>query len=248
MELPLKPVTLMSIDSPESLKKESESDSGFLIGIVLTGGRLRNNDLQCHTGFVIRDNQDPSNTTFQLLHFACDRELHLEPFPQIPKYGFQWIKFIKPSNIDYLVAQFQNIYLKNSNSIPYAIIYNQNQPYFDDKGNNLNNDGLTCATFVMELLKRNGFKVLDIDNWKSDAQWQHDIAFNRLIPREPKNTIDFLRAQYQAIGISPRFTPQQIVGGCHYYAYAKAPLCFDFVEAIAVPETITELQKLQIIT
>jgi len=238
----LKPVQLMSISCPESLLKASESESGLLIGVVLTGGYYRDN-LQCHTGFVIRDNSDCKNPIFHLLHFAEDRSLCLEKVTE--KHGFLWLKFIKPSSLDYLVSQFINIYSKNKYNIPYAIKYDYKKQYFDDQGNKITDEGLTCATFVMHLLQRYGFKILDFENWKSDETWQRDFAYKLAIPKPPKNTEDFLKAQFEAIGISPRFTPQQVVGGCHYFKRDALP--FDFIEEQAVPETITELRKLQII-
>lgn len=238
----LKPVQLMSISCPESLLKASESESGFLIGVALTGSYYLDN-LQCHTGFVIRDNSDCNNPKFFLLHFAQDRDLSLEIITE--EYGFLWLKFMKPSSLDYLVSQFQNIYQKNQDTIPYAIKYDDQNQYFDDQGNKITDEGLTCATFVMHLLQRYGFKILDFENWKSDERWQRDFAYRLAIPKPPKNTEDFLKAQFEAIGISPRFTPQQVVGGCHYFQRDALP--FDFIEEKAVPETINELRKLQII-
>lgn len=221
-------------------KVESELPDDITLAIVIAGEPVTHTPGQRHAGFVVKgDNQ--SLWLFDLAwHNMCRKG------PIGAGYAYVIAEFLDPFAANAIMAFLGNVYLANKDRFTYAIGWDDNGEYFEKgTGKALKTglgEGLTCATFVLEVLKRYGFDLVDASTWPltdENAQWQAAML-NRLIQSRPDSIDDFL-VQFDQVGKVPRFRPEEAIGAASYYE--REPLPFPVVSP-AAGEAVAELQRL----
>lgn len=103
--------------------------------------------------------------------------------------------------------------------VPYGVGFLEDGHYLDKKTLRYRRTepgmGLTCATYVMEILHTFGHKPFVVSEWAAedgDAKWQADALQDNL-QNNPEDA-DHFKAEQQNIG-SPRFHPQHVMGAGH---------------------------------
>lgn len=164
-----------------------------------------------HVGILYRLDDEP----VQLLHLAWHFRLQNDTdLPEDLHWGHLADLSLddEPENISSLTAYLGLIAAENPN-VPYGLSDHgveftpDGKIVWDGEGG-----GLTCATFVLAVLRAQGFEPLDQSTW-GDADLE-DIEFQECVVKALANR-DAVRAEAVAEDIGcVRFTPKQVVGCC----------------------------------
>lgn len=203
--------------------KEYEDLFAFLIG------RHDPSQKQQHIGLIYlsKDNEQ------KFLHLAWHQHLH-NSIPDPEKYFVANFDVEQIEKI-HLATYCALVYEQNKNGISYNFDFDGST--FNDQGLFVKQDpysGLTCATFVLQVLSSQAYNLLDIKNWISreeDKSWQKKIL-KSLIQYVPKNyyTNKYLSDILQKIEYGLlRFKPEEV---------AAAAVLFD-----GVPKKQQDLQE-----
>lgn len=173
----------------------------FVSGLALkyTNGHGR------HIGFIYK-----KDACFKVCHLKWHCKLRNESFD---KRGYICGSFKLPKvNSKYLAASFSNITDINKCDIPYGIkmpagiVFDINDRYIG----NFVGEGLTCATFILAVLEKNGFNILDKKSWKirdEDKEWQRNIIEKLRQHSVPE---DHITSAEDMIGDAARFRPDEV--------------------------------------
>ena len=110
------------------------------------------------------------------------------------------------------LAAISSLVHEGDPSIPYG--FQVTGEVFDQSGNYTERpigEGLTCATFVLAILRTYGFKPMDMNTWESrdeDAQWQQTILAALEENGAEQSHIEEIRRG----GPSLRCRPEEVVG------------------------------------
>lgn len=203
------------------------------LALVITGGI--NPADQRHTGFVVKDLMGRC----QLFHLAGNNRYVRSDFDE--RYNYLIIPRLEPEVEMPIISFLYYLLEQTKGRVAYSVIWTDAQQ-FDEAGLPVTNDasdGFTCATFVLETLRRYGFDLVDRSSWpldEGDAIWQRGILDIADLSSE-----QFL-AQVEKVGKFPRFRPEQALGAAHYYAGKKLP--FATVSPAGV-EVVGEMARLR---
>lgn len=221
-------------------KVESNLPEDIVLAIVIAGDSVTGTQGQHHTGFVFQAG-DGKLWLFDLAWHELCRYTPMEP-----GYAYVIEDFIDKYAATAIASFLANVHHVNKDNIKYSISWDNDSEYFDKTtGKNLKTgrgEGLTCATFVLEVLKRYGFDLLDIKTWPitaANSDWQKSIV-DKLIESRPQSIDDFI-VQFSKVGYTPRFLPEEVVGAAGYYD--EEPLNFAIVSP-ASNEVLNELRRL----
>ncbi|CAG4906374.1 hypothetical protein [Paraburkholderia saeva] len=225
-------VTLYKVD--EKLPED------VALAIVIGGEPITGAQGQRHAGFVVKAN-DHNLWLFDLAwHNMCRKS------PIDPGYAYVIAEFLDPFAANAIIGFLANVYDANKDRFTYAIGWDDKGGYFEKgTGKPLKTglgEGLTCATFVLEVLARYGFDLVDTSTWpltEENAQWQRMIL-DRLMQTRPTSIDDFV-VQLGRVGNVPRFKPEEAIGAANYFD--EDPLPFDIVSP-AGAEAVAELKRL----
>lgn len=202
--------------------------------VAIAGHPITLTDGQRHTGFIARGNDGNLWQLHQAWHnrFRCD--------PAQPQYAYttstRLDEFASAPIIGFLFALHDD----TNGHIPYSIIY-EPLNYFSEGHYVLTapGQGLTCATFVLEVLRQHGIDVIDRDTWptNTNAGWQTNILSNFAPTSE-----EFL-AQCAAIGKVARFTPEEVVGAVYHFTDAKIIYAEAQSAAVEVVDELIQMYK-----
>ncbi|MGL6559306.1 hypothetical protein ACSZNH_21980 [Aeromonas dhakensis] len=220
-------------------KVEDNLPNETILAIVITGEHVTRNAGQRHAGFVVQANE--KLWLYDLAYHNYIRQIELKP-----GYAYVDNDFLDQYSAQAIATYLSIIYHENKGNLPYSIKWDHDGKYFDENtGKYLKTepgDGLTCATFVLEILKSYGFDLVETSTWEITEEntiWQENIikGLKENIP-SAKND---LTQQLPYVGKSPRFKPEEVLGaaGC----YEETPLCYDMVSS-ASNQVIHELKRL----
>ncbi|QXH68580.1 hypothetical protein [Pseudomonas asgharzadehiana] len=190
---------------------------------------------QRHTGFVVRNMMGET----YLFHLATHNDFRKGQVSL--SYNYLLIPYLEPAVEVPIVAFLFLLHHDTQGRISYSTEY-QDRDYFDGDGKLVlvkPSDGFTCATFVLETMRKYGMDLVDRSTWpinEKDAEWQRNI-----IGRVGLNLEEFL-AQIENIGEYPRFRPEQALGAAHYYEGKK--LSYNVVHPAGL-EVIYEMARLR---
>ncbi|MGL4471807.1 MAG: hypothetical protein ACRCT3_16680 [Aeromonas hydrophila] len=220
-------------------KVENNLPDEIILAIVIAGEHVTRNIGQRHAGFVVQ--ASGKIWLYDLAWHNCIRQIELKP-----GYAYVDNDFLDQYSAHAIATYLSIIYHENKGSLPYSIEWNHDESYFDEHtGRYLKTepgDGLTCATFVLEVLKSYGFDLVETSTWEiteENTQWQKDII--KTLKNNIPSAIDDLTQQLPYIGKTPRFKPEEVLGaaGC----YEDVPLCYDIVSS-ASSQVLHELKRL----
>lgn len=216
----------------ELFKHDVELPEHVGLALVITGDPSEEG--QRHTGFVVRT-LDGSLVLFHLAANNCYVQNVMSA-----RYRYLLVPILEPEVEMPIVAFLYYLYGKTQGRIAYSIAWDSDE-YFNDSGELVkisSGDGFTCATFVLETLKRHGLDLVDRSTWpitESDAGWQRGIL------NVAGLSADQFLAQVEAVGKYPRFRPEQALGAAHYYDGQKLP--YGVVQPAGV-EVVAEMIRL----
>lgn len=133
-----------------------------------------------------------------------------------------------------IIASLLAVFEKNYNTIPYSFLYKDST---FDHNNHLQlgkgENGLTCSTFIMAILKRNGYTLCQKDSWpeREDDRIirQEIISEFRQGGRVPEDHIKIMETELTCV----RFRPEEVL--C---SSAKYPLPSHFNEIYDCSEKV----------
>lgn len=179
------------------------------VAVVIAGDKTIGRINQRHTGFVVK----AEDGKLWLFDLATHNRFRMTEVPH--GYGSAALEFMDPYSSLTFVGWLLALHQRRAGKLPYGIAYEGE--YFGSDGNYLRDelgDGLTCATFVIESLKRQGFELINQETWPvlaEDGQWAEG-----LLPYIPYTDEEF-SAQCEHIGKVARYRPEQAVGAAYYY-------------------------------
>jgi hypothetical protein len=193
------------------------------IGIAIKNvGRNQN-----HVGLIFENEIDEGQSP-ALLHLGFPRGMFIEPANDEYLY-INFCEYFSEYDREIILAHIYKVILVNS---PYqAPLGNSSFPMYglDTETNYFNREsgkfekalqpvGLTCATFVLEILASCGYELLDLNNWprnvKINEEWQDKII--RALSMEKFGIpADFLTAQNRNKG-NKRFLPEEVAAATQH--------------------------------
>lgn len=214
-------------------KYDVELPDDVNLALVIMGGL--NPDDQRHTGFVVKDLMGRC----QLFHLAGNNRYIRSNIDA--RYNYLIIPRLEPEVEMPIISFLYYLLQETKGRIAYSVIWTDAEQ-FDEAGLPVINDasdGFTCATFVLETLRRYGFDLVDRSSWpldQGDAIWQRGILDIADLSSE-----QFL-AQVEKVGKFPRFRPEQALGAANYYVGKKLPFA---TVAPAGGEVVKEMARLR---
>jgi len=168
-------------------------------------------------------------------------------------YAYVVADFLDPASANSIIGFLAILLHATKGQLKYSINY-EDGPYFElSTGEQLKDglgQGLTCATFVLQVLERYGFDVVDKKTWPltpDDANWQRDILGilmqDTLARTGVPDSVDTFLAQFEKVGNVPRFRPEEAVGAVAIFE--DEPLDHNTVAPVA-EEVLTELKRLSL--
>ena len=169
-----------------------------------------------HTGFLYRN-----GTQLFALHLAGPEQLLNQKAETI---NFRWTAVTLHKSLLRTIAMRCQVIAFRQSGIPYGFGYD-GLPCFDGKGryNRPDSQGMTCATFVMDLFHSNAIPILQLEGWPLRSQDKDFQSALRELIRKAK--------MYEVRGIdtSPRYRPEEVAGGA---LSTEKPLPFTVAEAL----------------
>lgn len=161
---------------------------------------------QYHTGFFFKNLSEE----VKFLHLEWYEKLTYESADE----NFKWLNIpFDQFNQMHFQLFLENIYIQNEKAIPYGIAIDGID--IGHNGKLLKEEeysGLTCATFVMRVLHSQGYKIIDLENWKirsEDKEWQEKII--GFLDSHSKASDEFIKHQKTYIGNVARYKPSEVV-------------------------------------
>lgn len=175
---------------------------------------------QRHLGFEVVDKGD---TLIYHLAFHCRfrRNSPEEYLANSPQYlCVDLAKFTDHEKL-HIYRHLEALYTRGAKKIPYGFNYVADSVLTvdGDVAENLPpGSGLTCATFVLQVLRNQSFDIIDIDSWKNrddDKAWQTHIleALKNYSSASPEH----INALKENIGKAARFKPEEVAGCAREY-------------------------------
>jgi hypothetical protein len=204
------------------LETLSSTGESTVVGIAI-GVTDRNVPL-IHSGVLYNDPmEDP-----RILHLAFHAIVKDEPLPDA-NCLYYWVRLHIDNDRAATLAGFCRRIAKRRPRIPYGIVYEGGR-LADDGTAELSGRqvGLTCATFVLAVLKHAGYDMLDLGTWpprEGDDVWHAHIV-KLLIRFHCRNqdllTADHIVAVARERGCA-RFRPEEVAAAC---AQTQWPVTF----------------------
>lgn len=197
-------------------KIEGQLPEDITLTIAITGDKVTRSTGQRHTGFVVQGH-DRKLWLFDFAWHKCVRKCEL-----VRSYAFPPDIFIDEYAAAAITAFLVLNHSRSPNEIKYSIGWNEHN-YFDNESDAYiakeHGDGLTCATFVLEVLKHHGFDMIATQTWpvtEEDKNWQKGKLKQLKEDEFPPTKEDF-EIQSSLIGLAPRFRPEQVIAAATLY-------------------------------
>jgi hypothetical protein len=214
-------------------KFDVEVPEHISLALVICGGT--DSDSQRHTGFFART---LTGDKF-LFHLARNNDFRRSNVSST--YNYIFVPFLEPENEMVIIGFLQFLWAETCGRLAYSIEYS-NSDYFDESGAlvmTAAGDGFTCATFVLETLRKHGLDMVERSTWPltdQDSAWQLSI-----LDAAGLSAAQFM-AQVEKVGHCPRFRPEHAVGAAHYYEGAR--LHYGEVHPAGL-EVVAEMRRLR---
>lgn len=183
-----------------------------------------------HAGMLHRATEG----TAYLLHLAWDQDLRNAP----PSNEYAWVQLDLPParllSIAAMCRRIAKLHASPRGGLPYAFRYRETA--FSTDGRiplGKSEHGLTCATFILAVLRSTGIDLLRLAEWprrEGDVERHRELL--DMLRRDPRVAADHLAA-VAAEESCVRYRPEEVVA-----AASSADLPLSFVDACAAAEHI----------
>lgn len=178
------------------------------VSVSISGGAQ-----QRHLGFEVSDAEGVS------VYHLASHCFFLKSTPDeyrraSPDYMRVELVNFTPHEMMHICSHLKVIYARNGKSIPYGFHFVADSVLTRDgvvPSDLPSGAGLTCATFVLQVLRNQDFHILDMDSWRGrddDAEWQKSIL-EMLRPYISQEHFDGLE---KVVGVAVRFRPEEVAG------------------------------------
>ena len=204
------------------------------LALAITGGV--EDDDQRHTGFLVRSFDDENF----LFHLGFNNGYRKNRMGS--KYDYLLVPALEPETANSIITFLVMLLENTGGNVQYSIAW-ESEEYFDADGKLMKVaavDGFTCATFVLETMKRYGLDLVDRQTWpltEGNKDWQIDMLNNKL-----QLPVEQYLAQFDVVGKYPRIKPEEALGAAHYYVGDLLP--YPKVAPAAV-EVVSEMRRLK---
>lgn len=214
-------------------KSDAPLPDDVLLAVVIKG--CIEDEGQRHTGFLVRGFDDVNH----LFHLGYNNGYMQGRVTS--DYDYLLVPALEPETANAIITFLALLLEKTKGEIKYSIAWDEEEYFDDDAGLKKNDasDGFTCATFVLETLKRYGLDLVDRATWpltQSNNEWQLKIINMLALPMEQH------LAQLAVIGQYPRIRPEEALGAAHYYKGVSLPHAS---VAPAAFEVLSEMRRLR---
>lgn len=203
------------------------------LALAITGG-IEDGD-QRHTGFLVRSFDDENF----LFHLGFNNGYLKNPLTS--RYDYLLVPALEPETANSIITFLVMLLEDTGGNVQYSIAW-EAEEYFDKDGKLTKFaavDGFTCATFVLETMKRYGLELVDRETWpltEETATWQANILEKLQLP------VEQYLAQFEVLGKYPRIKPEEALGAAHYYRGDLLP--YPIVLPAGV-EVVSEMRRLK---
>jgi len=202
------------------------------LAIAIAGEPVTHAVNQRHTGFVVNGGEG------QLWLFDLAWHNHFRKGNTGLEYAFVRAECLDEITAATIVGFLFALHDDTKGKIQYSVAYDDIR-YFDgakwvagEPG-----QGLTCATFVLEVLRHHGIEILATETWPRDGnqEWQ-----DRMILALPLTSEEFL-AQCDISGQVARYRPEEVVGCAALCLFE--PITYEVARG-AADDVVLELARL----
>lgn len=204
------------------------------VAIAIAGSAITGLSDQRHIGLLVRD--ESSALHFVDLGWQYAMGCRLAP---VEHYCWLSIDYFPPKRAQVFADMCIEVARKNRATFPYSFFY-RDTPYFDEASAATDleyGEGLSCATFVLEMFRRDNIELLDRASWR--AREKDRIAINRALefllsdgfaPDRRANSeelklthchhVQAYHVHQQRANIEEihRYWPEEVAGAAHVYS------------------------------
>ena len=209
-------------------KIEEEFPTEIGLAIVIAGENITRNQGQRHTGFVCKGADGRLWLFHQGWHNRCRHE------ELSPGYALVVDDFLDEFSATAITSFLANVIQASQGNIPYSPNWDHSKTYLEAGSGRYvatsGGDGLTCATFVLESLKRYGFDLVNAESWpirEQDKIWKTQA----LQALERQLTIDDFAIQLEKVATLPRCRPEEAAAAAS--AFRGKPLDYETIAPIS---------------
>lgn len=172
----------------------------------------RVNTQQAHCGILYRDGSD----TIWLLHLKWHLRLRQQDISEDLNLNYRFVQVKRHKSILKHLAVICSKVARENSDVPYG--FNPDVSIDPDTGIieiKSSGSGLTCATFILSVLKSQALELLREDEWPYDANQKWQAAIIEMLEDQhvtPNISEEHLRLMKEDVGKVRRFTPQEVVG------------------------------------
>ena len=213
-----------------ALTRVSSQSTGFDPDLSVAVALVRMPEGHLHTGLIYRAHDGHmriAHLAFHLLLADCS-------LPTVDDYC------IFPLNLEayhqgFLASEIEQLVEDHPHGIPYSVEHEGRMTFTDQLKWTAKEpgQGLTCSTFVSEVLRLRGYDMLQITTWRErpgDSDFKKKLLewLSNYIQHAGLNK-DHVAVQVQRLGSTVRVRPEDVAVGARLYK-GQGPLPFDLVE------------------
>lgn len=235
-------ITFFHLYNRYSLEKAFTPLLNFTSDTIGIGIRGYGHSDGVHVGLLYTDVEG----TNRFLHLKGHCNLKNDNIADMPSANsYKWVKVnIDPFLVDFVAQWCETVAKRNVSCIPYAFLYGSTTfgkdglVHFGEKEH-----GLTCATFILSVLKKQNIDLIKLDDWplRPEDKKSHDELFIRLYASKYEHDIpitnEHLKNVKDEVGCV-RYRSEEVAGAAYLGSY---PSGFEEVEP-AGREVLTILQ------
>lgn len=196
----------ISIDRIDSHDFDESFDFCIFLTVV--------NEHMLHIGLLAKD---PEDDQIYFIHQPWHKEPLKEHFsPEDKTFKICCMSNLIKVERETFLTQLFPIIESNPNGLPYSINYRP-YDYLDESGQLVNlevGEGLTCATFILELMKNLGYPLIKSETWmirEEDQKWR-DFILKCL-----KSSCEEQHITNQYVEQTARFRPEEVAAAAAIY-------------------------------
>lgn len=165
-----------------------------------------------HVGILFVDSDDKPI----FLHLASHKKLKADNVETNPYAGFVWIQSNFHPTLRKVMAGVCQHCRDTNPEISYSLMYT-GEYFVDSEGFEIKcdapGDGLSCATFVLEIFRKRAFEVLKLEEWPLFKDSELLDRLGKYLEEHTTASAEHIQAIKNSVGTFPRLEPQHVAAG-----------------------------------